>query len=154
MKTIKIFAVSLPLLLIVGCAGKPAKWESVNNSNKIICKVSENESGQAFISRLYPTKYRTTLAPESILSVDAKANDKETFYVRKRLRRYIPSLSGYSTLSELEILISFKKNGGSLIFTPLKKRTSQASLVGEWPIPEMKIQELASYFGGSCVLKS
>lgn len=142
--------------LLSACAGnarKNAPWQDVSNASAVMCPKG-NASGMLFVSRLREDKSRTDLAPESKLVTDAVADTANTFIVRKRLRRYIPSMSDYSTLSALEVTVEFREEGNNLVLLPIKKKEYQVSMVGEWPIPKLDMQELAAYFGLGCKVQS
>ena len=64
------------------------------------------------------------------------------------------SISDYTTLAALEITVGFREEGSNLVLTPTRKKEYQVSLIGEWPIPKIDMQELASYFGPGCTVQA
>jgi hypothetical protein len=153
MKTMMLMLITL--FSVVGCAGsasKNAKWQEVDNAADIVC--IPPASPMLFVANLRETKSKTDLAPESIMVTDAVTDTANTFIVRKELRRFIPSMSSYSTLSALEVTMGIKEDGISLTVTPLRKKEYQVSVIGEWPIPKMDVDELARYLGSGCVVNT
>jgi hypothetical protein len=133
---------------------KNTPWQEVSNAADVVCNARGNASGMLFVSTLREARSRTELAPESIMVTDAVTDTASTFIVRKRLRRYIMSISDYTTLAALEIAVGFRDEGSNLVLTPTGKKEYQVSVIGEWPIPTMDMQELTSYFGPGCTVQA
>lgn len=150
---VKTAAALLMVGLLAGCAAsarKAAQWQKVHNGADIVCSVGTNTSGMLFVSRLGEKRSRTNLAPDSLMVTDAASRSKDTFLVRKRLRRYVQSAGDFNTLAALEVTVGFAKRGHALILTPTKKKEYQVSVIGKWPIPKMDVNELANFLGKQC----
>lgn len=146
----------IPIILFIilsSCTGSTSKkiqWQPVDNGGTIVCNLDNHTSSILFISKLKEITYPTNLAPESIMSLSAEPQTANNFIIHKRLRRYIPSLNDYFTISSLNILIHFQKKDNHLYLVPIKKTEHQVSVIGSWPIPKMDMIELINYFGYDC----
>jgi hypothetical protein len=152
MKT-KTVTVTLASLTLFGCASplqKATPWQDVNFNAKITCPMTV-PSGISFVARLGKISKESNLAPESRIFISSQPSSGTTFVVKKELKKYVSSYGDYvASLSELEISLQIEDKEGSFIITPTKKRQHQASLIGEWPIPQMDISELTDYLGDGC----